>query len=246
MSPRRIFATTRRVLAQLQNDKRTVALVMIVPIMLEVILWLIYYHNKSMFNRVGTPMLGIFPLVMMFVIASIATLRERTRGTLERLLAMPLSKGEFIAGYALAFSVIAIVQAVLVSSVTLWLLGLDVAGPKGLVLVVATLNGLIGMALGLWLSAYARTEFHAVQFMPAFILPQFLLCGLLVPRDDLLTALRWISDFLPLSYAVDVMKVVSTSPTVAGTDFARDIVIIVAFLIGGLILGAASIRRQSP
>lgn len=245
MSPRRVFATARRVLLQLGNDKRTIGLVIGVPIMLEVILWLIYYHDKPMFYRVGSPMLGIFPLVMMFVIASIATLRERSRGTLERLLVMPLNKGEFIAGYALAFSLIAIVQAVLVSTITLWPLGLQVMGAKAAVVAVAALNGLIGMALGLWLSAYARTEFHAVQFMPAFIMPQFLLCGLLVPRDNLLTALRWISDFLPLSYVVDVMKIISNSPTVAGTGFWRDIVIIVAFLIGGLILGATSIRRRT-
>jgi len=245
MNLRRLLATTGRVLAQLLNDKRSIALILWVPIMLELLLRFIYDHHISEFNRVGAPMLGIFPLVMMFVVASVATLRERTRGTMERLLVMPINKGEFVLGYALAFAVIAVVQAVLVSLVTLWLLDLQVSGDKLLVIIISILNGLLGLALGLFSSAYAKTEFHVVQFLPALIMPQFMLCGLLLPRADMQTALRLVSDVMPLSYVVDAMQIVASKSTIAGTHFIRDVIIVAIFVIGSLILGALSIRRQT-
>jgi len=190
-------------------------------------------------------MLGIFPLVMMFLIASISTLRERTRGTLERLMVMPLSKAEFILGYSLAFSVVAIVQAVLVSLVALGPLGLQAAGSHWLIIFVAAINGLLGMSMGLFVSSYAKSEFHAVQFMPAIVMPQFLLCGLLVPRGHMQTLLRWASDVLPLSYAVDAMHTLSAQVSTMGTNFWNSILIVVLFLAASLILGASSLRRSA-
>jgi ABC-2 type transport system permease protein len=182
---------------------------------------------------------------VMFLVTSVATLRERTSGTLERLLTMPIGKLDLLLGYALAFGLVATVQAVVATGLAVTLLGLDIAGPLWLLLVVAVCDAVLGMALGLFLSAFAATEFQAVQFMPAFVLPQFLLCGLLVPRDQLDDVLRWISDVLPLSYAVDLMRDLTTNGEVDPSSWVDLSVVVLAILLA-LGLGAATLRRRTP
>ncbi|HYO19504.1 MAG TPA: ABC transporter permease, partial [Dermatophilaceae bacterium] len=170
MSPRLTMATAARVLAQVRHDHRTLALLMVVPcVLMGLLAWI--YLNTPVFDAIGAPLLGIFPFLIMFLVTSIATLRERQSGTLERLLAMPLGKADLIGGYALAFGLLAAVQAIIASTFALLVLGLDVAGPAWLLILVAVVDCLLGTALGLFLSAFAATEFQAVQFLPAFVLP---------------------------------------------------------------------------
>lgn len=243
MTVRGSVATASRVLGQLRNDPRTIALLLVVPTALMGLLaWIV---SDSDLDQYGPALLGIFPLIVMFLVTSVATLRERTSGTLERLLSMPLSKADFIAGYALAFGILAVVQAMVVSSLSFGVFGLDVTGSPWLLLVVAIVDALLGTAMGLFLSAFAVTEFQAVQFMPAFILPQLLLCGIITPRDELPTALRWLSDVLPMSYAVDATAQVVTSPTVTA-EFWRSLGIVAAFMVLALGLGAITLRRRTP
>jgi ABC-2 type transport system permease protein len=244
MSRRCTLATARRVLAQLRHDHRTLALLLVVPcVLISLLAWI--YDGTGTFDQIGAPLLGIFPFVVMFLVTSVATLRERTSGTLERLLTMPIGKLDFLVGYALAFGLLAVVQAVVASALSLLVLGLDVVGPTWLIVVVALLDALLGMALGLLVSAFASTEFQAVQFLPAVVLPQFLLCGLLVPRDRMNDVLQAVSDVLPLSYAVDAMRIVSSSPTVQG-EVWRDLAIVGGAIVLALALGAATLRRRTP
>ena len=244
MSARITFATALRVLQQLRRDPRTVALLLVLPMLLTGLLaWV--YKGSDTFDSIGAPLLGIFPFIVMFLVTSIATLRERTSGTLERLLTLPTSKADFIVGYALAFGLLGIVQALLVSTWTVGVLGLDVQGPTWFLVVVAVADALLGTALGLSVSAFAATEFQAVQFMPLFVLPQLLVCGLLTPRSEMPQALQWFSNVLPLSYAVDAMSAVVASPTVTAEAW-RDLLVVVGFLIAGLGLGAATLRRRTP
>jgi len=244
VSPRLVVATAARVLRQLRHDHRTMALLIIAPcVLMGLLAWI--YQNTPVFDRIGAPLLGMFPFLVMFLVTSIATLRERQSGTLERLLAMPLGKADLLAGYALAFGFVATVQALIVGSFALFALGLDVAGDAWLLLVVAVVDCLLGTALGLFLSAFAATEFQAVQFLPAFVLPQFLLCGLLVPRDTLPDVLRYASNVLPLSYAVDAMRTITVDAN--GTaDVLGDVGIVLGFVIALVALGAATLRRRTP
>ena len=244
MSLRITLATARRVLAQLRHDPRTLAMLIVVPcVLLALLAWI--FDGTPTFDRIGAPLLGVFPFVVMFLVTSVATLRERTSGTLERLLTMPISKLDFQLGYAIAFGLVAAVQAATATTLAVTLLGLDVAGPVWLLMLVAVLDALLGMSLGLFVSAFAATEFQAVQFMPAFVLPQFLLCGLLVARDEMHDVLRWISDVLPLSYAVDAMKALTTSEEVGSSVWADLSVVGLAMLLA-LALGAATLRRRTP
>ncbi|MQA78390.1 MAG: ABC transporter permease subunit [Streptosporangiales bacterium] len=243
MSLRLTLATAGRILAQLRRDPRTIAMLLLVPLILMALLsWV--FDDERRFNQAGPALLGLFPFVVMFIVTSIATLRERTSGVLERLLAMPLHKLDLLFGYALAFGLVATVQALVTASVSVWWLGLDIAGSTWLLVVVAVLDALLGVSLGLLASAFARTEFQAVQFMPALVLPQALLCGLLAPRDQMHDVLRWISDALPLSYAVDAMQEVTAHADVTDAVVV-DLVVVGGCVVLALLLGAATLRRRT-
>ncbi len=243
MNLRRTLLTAGRVLAQLRGDHRTIALMLVVPcVLIGLLAWI--FDGTPVFDALGAPLLGVFPFVVMFIVTSVATLRERTSGTLERLLTTPMGKGDFMLGYALAFGVMAVLQALVATGFAVWVCGLDVAGPLALLVVVAVLDALLGSALGLLASGFARTEFQAVQFMPAFVLPQFLLCGLIVARDSMPGVLSRISDVLPLSYAVDAMKAVTTSAQ-PGHDVGVDSVVIIAWVAASLVLGSLTLRRRT-
>ena len=216
---------------------------LVVPcVLLGLLAWI--FNDTPVFDRIGAALLGVFPFVVMFIVTSVATLRERTSGTLERLLTTPMGKGDFMFGYALAFGLMAVAQALIATTFAVYVCGLDVAGPLWLLVAVAVLDAILGTALGLLASGFARTEFQAVQFMPAFVLPQFLLCGLLVGRDQLPDVLRWVSDVLPLSYAVDAMKTV-TSTADPTADVATDATVIAAWVFVALVFGSLTLRRRT-
>ncbi|MGW4568130.1 ABC transporter permease [Streptomyces sp. NPDC004561] len=244
-NPARTTATAARVLRQLRHDPRTIALMILVPCLMLVLLRYVFDASPRTFDNIGASLLGIFPLITMFLVTSIATLRERTSGTLERLLAMPLGKADLIAGYALAFGILAIVQSALATGLALWVLGLDVTGSAWLLLLVALLDALLGTALGLFVSAFAASEFQAVQFMPAVIFPQLLLCGLFTARSNMHPVLEAISDVLPMSYAVDGMNQVLHHTDMTAT-FVRDVLIVAGTAVLVLVLGAATLRRRTP
>ena len=243
MTARLTLATAGRVLRQIRHDHRTLALMLVVPcVLLGLLAWI--YNNTPLFDLIGAPLLGLFPFLVMFLVTSIATLRERQSGTLERLLALPVGKGDFVGGYAVAFGLLAAIQAVIASTFAIYVLDLDVAGSQALLVLVAVVDALLGTALGLFLSAFAATEFQAIQFFPAFILPQFLLCGLLVPRDQLPDVLRWVSNVLPLSYAVDAMHSITVDPD-GRADVLRSVLIVLGFVGLLIAVGANTLRRRT-
>jgi ABC-2 type transport system permease protein len=243
VSARVTLATAGRVLRQLRRDRRTLALVFLVPPFLLTLLKYVFYGQDETFDRVGPALVGIFPFVTMFLVSSIAMLRERTAGTLERLMSLPLAKLDLLVGYGLAFALVAALQGTLAAAVGFGLLGLDSAGPIWLVVLLAVANAVLGMALGLFLSAFARTEFQAVQFMPAFVLPQFLLAGLLVPRDQMARVLELVSAVMPMTYAYDALARATADEL--GRRLALDALVIAGFTVLALVLGATTLRRRT-
>jgi len=243
VSPRVTGATALRVLRQLRHDPRTLVLIVAVPCVLITLLKYVF-GDSNVFDRIGGPLVGIFPLVSMFVVTSITMLRERTSGTLERLMTMPLAKLDLLLGYAGAFALVAAVQASLVAAVAFGVLDLQVAGATWAVILLAVENALLGMALGLSVSALAASEFQAVQFLPAFILPQILLCGLLAPRDEMAQLLYWISWVLPLTYAYEALARVTQG--LYGPELAAYVLAVAGFIVAALFAGAATLRRRTP
>ena len=244
MSAAVTLATVRRVLAQLRHDRRTLGLLVVFPTVLMIILRYVFDAARS-FDRIAPALLGLFPFTVMFLVTSVATLRERRSGTLERLMTMPMGRLDFLLGYGIAFGLVALVQVGIVTGVTVGFLGLAVEGSVWLLLLVAVLDALLGTALGLAVSAFARTEFQAVQFLPVIVLPQVLLCGLFVARDQMARLLEWTSNVLPLSYAVEAMTIVTRSSATTA-DLWRDVAVVAGASVLALALGAATLRRRSP
>jgi ABC-2 type transport system permease protein len=243
--PANIRAVAWRVLTQLRRDPRTMALLIFVPAVLVTLFKYVLAGQPAAFQRVGLPLVGIFPLVSMFLVTSITMLRERTTGTLERLMTMPIAKLDILFGYAAAFSLTALVQVSVVSFVAIELLDLNVRGSVAVAVILAVLNALLGMALGLFVSAFATTEFQAVQFMPALLMPQLVLCGIFAPRSSMAAVLRWVSDVMPMTYAYDALHRVATSDSFDDRILVDAGVVVLASVIA-LALGAATLRRRTP
>src|ERR687897_3718721 len=249
LSPRLTAATAGRVLRQLRHDHRTVAMLLVLRSLLLGLLYVLWKDVPSLpgqpgiFDRVGLTMLGILPFVVMFLVTSIAMLRERTSGTLERLLTTPLARLDLLLGYGLAFGLMAALQALVTVTVATTVYDLDVAGSIWLVVVIAVADAVLGVALGLLASAFARTEFQAVQFMPVIVLPQVFLCGLLVPVDQMAGWLQAISNVLPLTYAVEALQEVGRSPEATGSMWF-DVAIVAGAALVALALAAVTLRRR--
>lgn len=250
MNPRMTLATARRVLGQLRHDRRSIGLILVVPALLLAAVYFLF-ENESLppgiprtFDRVGLMMLAIFPFVVMFLVTSITMLRERTSGTLERLLTTPIHKADLLFGYAIAFSIMAALQSLVATAVAYWIFELDIQGSPGYVVMIAVINAVLGVALGLLCSAFARTEFQAVQFMPVVVVPQILLCGLFVARDRMNDVLEAISGVLPLTFSVDALREIAgnTEPT---DTMWQDTMVMGGIVVVVLVLSSLTLRRRT-
>lgn len=243
MRPSLTLATAGRVLAQLRHDPRTLALLVGLPcLLIGLLAWM--FDGTPVLDRMGPLLVGLFPMIVMFLVTSVATLRERQSGTLERLMATPIGKGDVVVGYALAFGLVATVQAGVVTAFAVWVCGMDVAGSVATLMLIAVLVAVLGAALGLGASAAARTEFQAVQMMPATMFPQILLCGLLMPREELPAALEVISRVLPMTYALDALVDVAGGAPLL--DAAGSVGVVCGFIVAALVLGSVTLRRRTP
>jgi ABC-2 type transport system permease protein len=244
MSARILFSTTGRVLRQLRHDKRTIALIVVVPLVLLTLVYYLFEKQPFVFDHIGLIMLGLFPFVIMFLITSIAMLRERTSGTLERLLTTPLNKPDLLFGYGLAFGLLAAVQASIATGLAYWAFGLTTAGATWIVILFAVADAILGMALGLFFSAFARSEFQAVQFMPAVVFPQIFLCGLFAARETMAGWMQALSNVMPLTYAVQGLQEIGAHPDPTGLMW-RDLGIVAGCAVLALSLAAATLRRRT-
>lgn len=244
MTAVRTAATASRVLRQVRHDPRTIALLLVVPCVLVGLMAWVFVDTPT-FDRLGASILGLFPFVVMFIVTSVVMLRERQGGTLERLMTTPVGRADVLLGYTLAFGALAVVQALVAVTFAVWVAGLDVAGDLWVLVVVAVAVAVLGVTLGLLGSAFAATELQAVQLMPAVVLPQFFLCGLLVPRDDLPRGLRELSDLLPLSYAVDAMRTVTVEAGAPSSVWV-DVAVLAGFIVGAVVLASLTLRRRTP
>lgn len=244
MSTHTTLATAGRVLTQIRHDPRTVALLLVVPsLLIGLVAWI--FTETPVFATIGPAIIALFPFIVMFLVASISTLRERRSGTLERLLTMPLGKGSFVLGYALAFGLLSILQTAIAVAFAVWVCGLVIAGQLWLLFLVALVDALLGTALGLLASAFARSEFQVVQFMPAFVFPQILLGGLFLPRGQLPDILHAIGDWLPLSHAMDALSAVASGDEDASYVPVR-VLFICVWIVGAIALGSITLRRRTP
>jgi len=238
------------VLNQLRHDKRTIALILVVPcLILGLIAWM--FHGQTVHGPMGPPvidyfgpmLLAIFPAIVMFLVTSVSTLRERTGGTLERLMTTPLAKADFVFGYAIAFAMAAAVQATVVTAWAVWVCGMNVKGSLWAVVLVAVFDAVLGSSMGLAASSVARTEFQAVQMMPAVIIPQLVVCGLVMPRDQMPQVLEWVSNAVPFTYAIEATQAIAQGGGLL--DSWTDILAVLGFIALSLGAGVLTLKRRT-
>ena len=218
---------------------------MLAPPGLLTLLYFMFEATPQTFDRVALVMLGMFPFVVMFLITSIAMLRERTTGTLERLFTTPAGKLDLLFGYGIAFGLSAAVQASVTTAVAYWLLDLRTAGPhrsRG-----ADRGGQRRAGDGAG-SAVQRLRPHRVsggQFMPVVVAPQMLLCGLFVPRPAMAGWLQGLSDAMPMSYSVEALTELGQHPDPTKVMW-QNLGIVGGVIVLALALAAATLRRRTP
>lgn len=244
MNLKNVLATYQRVLSQLKHDRRTIALLLFIPSFISIILYFVLYDLNPVFNRFAPQILVLMAFTALFVVSSISTLRERSNGTFDRLMTLPISKLEIVVGYACAFGLMTLLQSIVSSLVVFGFLGVGIEGSLIQIMLLIILSGLSGMSFGLFISGFAKSEFQAVQFMPAFVFPQFLTSGLLVPREQMVELLQWFAKVTPLTYTVNGSNELASS-NAWSTDFVFNLLILAGFTIIMLSLGSLTLRRQS-
>lgn len=240
----RTLAVTLRVLRQIRRDHRSIIMILFVPCFLLWILQITFQNVPGIFDKIAPMLLGTFPFVMIFLVKSITMLRERNTGTLDRMLISPIGRADIMVGYAFAFSILATIQTAISMFFAVVVQNVPVHGSSLATFLIVLLIGVYGTALGLTLSAFARTEFQAVQFMPLFLLPQIFLSGLLVSVDQMPTTLRWLAAINPLRYAFDLLSDVMQSGTPV-SERPLELVLVASIPVLVLFLGATTMRRQS-
>jgi len=191
----------------------------------------------------GPVYIAFFVYFFVFLLTGVSFLRERTQGTMERLFATPITRGEIALGYMFGFGLFALLQSAVILLFTIYVVQIQFVGNLALVFLLLGLLAIGAVNLGIFFSTYARTELQVIQFIPIVIYPQVLLSGLLVAVEDLPRLLRVAAQLMPLTYANRAM----TDVMIRGyglSEVALDLAILFAFAVGALILSATTLRRQ--
>jgi ABC-2 type transport system permease protein len=232
-----------RTMRQLLRDRRTIALILIVPLIIASLVG-VSIPNKMILNSTLPAMLAMLVLFLGFLLSGISFLRERTQGTMERLMASPASRLDIVGGYLLGFLTFAIVQTLILFFYTVYVLHVDFRGDLWQIILFQIIIGVMSVCLGIFISVFARNEFQMIQFIPLIIVPQVFICGLLFPIDQLPGYLQWIAKFLPLTYGIDGIRALMLEGK-GLLDIGKEVGILMAYVVGLMVLAAISLRRGS-
>jgi ABC-2 type transport system permease protein len=230
-----------RTIKQLLRDRRTVALLLVVPLVIASLIG-VSMPNKQALDSTLPAILAMLVLFLGFLLSGIAFLRERTQGTMERLMASPVSRLDIVFGYLLGFLVFAIIQTLILFFYTVYVLKADFKGNLGEIIIFQVLIGITAVCLGIFFSIFAKNEFQMIQFIPLIIVPQVFVCGLLFPISQQPEYLQWIGRFLPLTYGVDGIRGMMLQGQNL-LNIGQDVGVLAAYSVGLMILSALSLRR---
>jgi len=240
--PEHSFTIANRIINQIIRDRRTLALILIVPIVVMTLIWLSFPKELGMLDYIAPALLATLALFFGFLLTGISFLRERSQGTLERLMASPVTRADIVIGYLLGFFLFALLQSLIIVLFTVYALNIHYTGALWQIFVFQVVILIGAINLGIFISAFARNEFQMVQFIPLIILPQVFLCGLLWPVEQMNTVLQWIAKFLPLTYAVDGLRgIMVNSKSLA--DVGGDLAVLAGFALAMSFITALSLRR---
>jgi len=243
MIPSNAVTIAARVVRQLVRDRRTIALILVVPMVIMTLVRYSFPEESHALDYAYPPLLATMGLLFSFLLTGISFLRERSQGTMERMMASPVSRLDMVVGYLLGFFVLALIQTLVVVIFTIYVLHADYAqGSVWRICVFQMVVVTVGVNLGIFTSAFARNEFQMVQFIPLIIFPQILLSGVIWDVGQMHTALQWIAKFLPLRYAVDGIREIMLQGQ-GLLDVGYEIGILAAFAVIISALAALTLRR---
>ena len=197
--------------------------------------------NTTFFTKMTPILMGFFVFFFVFLISGMALLKERTSGTLDRLLATPVKRSDIVFGYMLAYSLVAALQTFVIVLSTIWLLNLEVLGNIGDVIIVNIIFALVALSFGLLLSTLAKSEFQMMQFIPLVITPQIFFSGI-IPLDAMADWVQSLGKLLPLYYAGHALsKIILNGTSILQLGF--DISILLIFLLVLTILNVIGLKR---
>jgi ABC-2 type transport system permease protein len=237
------FTIAQRVILQVVRDRRTIALILVAPLIIASIAGF-SIPDKSSLDVFSPAILATLILFFGFLITGISFLRERTQGTLERLLASPISKMDVVTGYLWGLLGFALAQTLIMFFYMVYVLDISYRGDLWQILIFQALMGINAVCLGTFFSAFARNEFQMIQFIPLVIIPQVFVSGLFIPVDQLPVVLEWAAKFLPLTYGVEGIRAMMLQGQ-SLLDIGKDIWILVAYAAGLLILASLTLRQKS-
>ncbi|HEX9896506.1 MAG TPA: ABC transporter permease [Dehalococcoidales bacterium] len=240
----RALTIAGRIIKQIVRDRRTLALITVVPIVVMTLIWLSFPDVPGMLDYIAPALLATLALFFGFLLTGISFLRERSQGTLERLMASPVSRQDIVLGYLLGFFLFALLQTLIIVLFTIYALDVQYKGDLWQIFVFQVIVLVGAINLGIFISAFARNEFQMVQFIPLIILPQVFLCGILWPVEQMNDFLQWVAKFLPLTYAVDGMRDIMVYGK-SLLDVGLDLAVLAAFAVGISVITALTLRRSS-
>jgi len=236
-----IITIARRTIKQLVRDRRTIALILIVPLVIASLIG-VSVPDKAILNYTLPAILATLILFFGFLLSGISFLRERYQGTRERLMASPVSRLDIICGYLLGFLLFAMAQTLILFFYTVYVLNVEFRGDLWQIVIFQVLIGILAVCLGIFISAFARNEFQMIQFIPLIIVPQVFICGVLFPIEQLPDYLQWIARFLPLTYGVDGIRgLMLEGKSLAG--IGREIAVLSGYAVALMIFAGVSLRR---
>ncbi len=239
--PSHALSIAGRVIRQLIRDRRTMVLIILVPV---VIMGIISasFPEESVLDYIAPAMIATLALFFSFLLTGISFLRERSQGTLERLMASPVTRLDVVVGYLFGFFLFALAQTSIIIFFTIYVLGANFMGELWQIFVFQTVIIAGAVTLGIFTSTFARNEFQMVQFIPLIITPQIFLAGILWPVEQMPEYLQWLSKMMPLTYAVDGLRDIM----LAGAnllDVGFELAVLIGFTIVTSILAATVLRR---
>ncbi len=239
--PSHAFIIARRIISQLIRDRRTMAMIVVVPVVIMTLIGL-SFPDEGVLDYIAPALLATLALFFSFLLTGISFLRERSQGTMERLMASPLSRLDMVVGYLLGFFIFALTQTLIIVLFTIYVLDVNYYGDLWQIFVFQIVVIAAAVNLGIFLSTFARNEFQMVQFIPLIIVPQIFLCGVIWPVEQMPDYLQWLSSVLPLTYAVDGLRgIMLFGKSLA--DVGLELAVLAGFTIVISILAATTLRR---
>jgi ABC-2 type transport system permease protein len=235
------LTVARRIILQLVRDRRTIVLLVVVPLLIASIVG-VSVPDKRILDYTAPAVLAVLILFFGFILTGISFLRERTQGTLERLMASPVSRLDIVGGYLLGFLLFALLQTLIIFFYMVYVLKINYYGELWQILVFQVIIGIGAVCLGTFFSVLAKNEFQMMQFIPMIIVPQMFLCGLLWPVSQMPDYLQWIAKFLPLTYGVDGIRALMLQGQDL-LDIGKEIGVLAGYAVGLMILASLTLRR---